>query len=363
MEALHYPLLCFDLPDKSILGILVGTNFEVVDKDVKSVKSTLSDHLSRHYKKYDEFPNVRLTESRIKTIHVKIRPTYKEEAGSFPLAHSIKVPVVLVYGPNNLGSYECHVPVLNDRFYYYNPKDLVSLATHFAANILNRYQPDQINKLLLYKTPHLAEVILRINYLRDYDKQPIFVDKFPVLSRLADRYPRSKSVKKNTSAFPEAAWEMESYVDLVIEKLIGQKTNVLVVGNSGVGKSSILRQAIKKAFSSLRKSKLDKTFWQILSQRITASAKYLGEWQESVEELVEDLQSANGILWVVDFIRLLQVGGEGAEDSVASFLISFLQQGKIQMVGEATPQELESARNLTAFPGKLSYGKYLNNKR
>ena len=52
---------------------------------------------------------------------------------------------------------------------------------------------------------------------------------------------------------------------------------------------------------------------------------------------------------MVDIIRLLQMGGQGPEDSVASFMTSFLQQGKLQLVGEVTPQELESMRRL--LPG------------
>ena len=86
-----------------------------------------------------------------------------------------------------------------------------------------------------------------------------------------------------------------------------------------------------------------------MSQRITATSKYLGEWQETVEALIEDLLAANGILWVEDIIRLLQTGGQGAEDSVAAFMTSFLHQGKLQMVGEVTPQELDSLRRL--LPG------------
>ena len=139
----------------------------------------------------------------------------------------------------------------------------------------------------------------------------------------------------------------------VIEKVINVRANVIVVGEHGVGKSSVLQQAIKKISTNSRKQKLDFTFWQIRAQRITASSKYLGEWQEMVEKLISELESANGVLWVVDFIRLLQIGGGGPEDSVAAFLISFLQQGKLQIIGEVTPTELESVRRL--LPGFVEY--------
>lgn len=69
----------------------------------------------------------------------------------------------------------------------------------------------------------------------------------------------------------------------------------------------------------------------------------------NVEELLYELECANGILWVVDMVQLLQTGGEGPEDSVAAFLTSFLQNGKLQMVGEVTPAQLESMRRM--LPG------------
>lgn len=86
-----------------------------------------------------------------------------------------------------------------------------------------------------------------------------------------------------------------------------------------------------------------------MPQRITAGAKYLGEWQETCELLVDELQSAGGMLWIVDIVRLFQTGGQSVNDSIAAFLLSFLQQGKLQIIGEATPQELESMQRL--LPG------------
>ena len=348
MEKITYPLLYFQLNDDAVLGILVGTNYQVVDKDLRNVKSMLTEQLQNNYRKHDDYPYMDIIKPKMKVVEVKVRPTYREESGAYPLPTSLKVPIVTVYGETKHGYYECYLPMFEESFYYYEAKQFQSLVSHFAMNYLNQQPPNFIYKQMTIAKPQLDEVILKIK-----EKTTNWGDwnverQYETLTRLAERYPYSKKVRRNISAFPEAAWELDEQVAEVVDRVVNNRANVLIVGKSGTGKTSVLRQAIKK-ITSKSKQQLDFSFWQIMPQRITASAKYLGEWQEACEALVGDLSAANGILWVVDFIRLLQVGGDSPEISVAAFLTPFLQEGKLQIIGEATPEELESIRRL--LPG------------
>lgn len=350
MKTINYPLLYYRLNEDTVLGLLVGTEYQVVEKDLKTIKIAVTDYLQRQYKKTDYFPFTEILEPKLKIVEVKIRPTYREKAGSFPLAELLKVPVPVVYGETTEGDFEAHLPLFEESFYYYDAKQFRALVHYFATNLLNALDPPALYRHLKYSTPKLELVSLRVNYDREFSrKRKKYQPKLETLSRLAVQYPFSKALRKNISALPDVAWELDDKVADVVDKLINVRSNLLIVGNHGVGKSSVLMQAIRRISNQSRKSFLNYTFWQIIPQRITASAKYLGEWQETCEELIDDLQLANGILWVVDIIRLLQVGGEGPEDSIASFLLSFLQQGKLQMAGEVTEQELESMRRL--LPG------------
>lgn len=348
MEKINYPLLCFPLDENSILGLLVGTRYKVVGKDIQSLKSMVSDYLSRNYKNYDYYPHFDIVTARIKTFKVEIRPAYQDDTGSYPLSHLIEVPVYAIYGPTAHNYYDCYLPLFNQSFYYYDAKQLKTLVKHFANNYLNQLQPEDLYTYLQYAEPQLETVTLKVKYNREPQwKGGNYQRRFDTLSKLAEQFPFPKGVRKNINTYPEAAWELEEYVDTVFDKLIYTRSNVLIVGPHGVGKSAVLQQVIKRATS--KKQQLDYTFWRIMPQRITASAKYLGEWQEACETLIEELQAANGILWVINIVRMLQTGGEGPEDSVASFMLSFLQQGKLQLIGEATPQEVESMRRL--LPG------------
>ena len=350
MKKINYPLLYYNINEEAVLGVLVGTSYEVVEKDLSAVRKLMMDYLQKDYKKYDYIPYSNMEEPRLKVIEVKIRPTYRDKKGAFPLPDLVKVDVPVVYGETEDGDYEAHLPLFQESFYYYDSKQFRSLVNHFTTNLLNSLSPDQLYRQMMYKKPALDIITLKVNFERDLKRGfGNWEPDYNQLNQLTVQYPFSKSMRKNISAFPEAAWELEDKVTEVIDKLFKLRTNLLIVGNHGVGKSSVLTQAIKKITSQTKKLEFQITFWQIMAQRITATAKYFGEWQATCEELIEELRQANGILWVVDVIRLLQTGGKGAEDSVAAFMLSFLQQGKLQIVGELTEQELESIQRL--LPG------------
>ncbi|MEM9916869.1 MAG: AAA family ATPase [Bacteroidota bacterium] len=354
MKKINYPLVYFQLREDAILGILVGTDYQLVDKDLKSLKSQLSAYLQRQYKKQDDYWYMDLIEPRLKVLEIKIRPTYKDDTGSYPTNTILKIPVPVIFGETEQGHYECYLPLLEESFYYYDPKQFKSLVRYIAVDLFNQLSPEQLNRHLLYPPPQLDMVSLKVNDERVFRRsERNYQRQYELLGRLTVRYPYSKSLRKQLNTFPEAAWELEKEVGEVIDKLLNIRANILVVGKHGVGKSSVLQQAIKKVNALSKKEGLDMSFWQLMSQRITASARYLGEWQENVEKLIEELRSANGVLWVVDIIRLLQSGGQGAEDSVAAFLVSFLQQGRLQIIGEVTQQELESMRRL--LPGFVEH--------
>ncbi len=350
MDKINYPLLYYQLKDDMILGILVGTTYQVVDSELRKIKSILHDHLQKRYKKLDEYPYFDVEKPKLKVISVKIQPTYRDNTTSYPLGYEVEVPVPIIYGEIEQDYYECFLPLWGQSFYYYDAQQFDSLVQHFVTNLLNQQPPEQLFKYLQYPNPQMDTISLKVNYNREFDwENNHFKREFPGLTRLAEKFPTSKSVGRTVSALPQAAWELEDKVAEVMDKLISTRSNVIIVGESGVGKSAVLMQVIRKVTQHMKKNKIESSFWRIMPQRITASSKYLGEWEETVENLVGELSMANGVLWVIDMIQLLEIGGSGPEDSVAAFLMSYLQQDKLQIIGEATPRELDSMRRL--LPG------------
>ncbi len=351
MEKITYPILYYQLNEETTLGLLVGTDYQLVEKDITSLKTGLHNYINQQYKKFDDYWLVNIIEPKLKILEIPVRPTYKTQKGRYPMSKDLKISMPCVHGENQQGYYECYLPLLDELFFYYETKQFKALAAHFCKNALNRMPPEQLHRIMLYGTPKLDKIILKIktdrgfNYNWEDNNRP----KTKVLNRLAEEYPYPKSILKNKASLPDVAWELEHFVEEISDKLIQQNANIIVVGKHGVGKSAVLKQVFKRLGNQVRKGVLEMSFWRIMSQRITASSKYLGEWQETCEKLVKELKMVNGILWVQDLIQLIRIGGQGPEDSVAAFLLAFLQQGDLQIVGEITPQELESMRRF--LPG------------
>src|SRR5207244_396309 len=76
---------------------------------------------------------------------------------------------------------------------------------------------------------------------------------------------------------------------------------------------------------------------------------YLGQWEERCEQVIDELARVPGVLCVDRLLDLLRLGGSGPGDSLAAFLVPYLQRGELRLVGECSPAELDACRRL--LPG------------
>ncbi len=142
-------------------------------------------------------------------------------------------------------------------------------------------------------------------------------------------------------------------------RLIEERANVLLVGERGAGKTTLLVDAVREVERQLQreaKSEDDDKeksyrhrFWLTNAARIISGMQYLGEWEARCEELLFELSEIQGVLCVENLLDLLRVGGCEVSQSIAAFLMPYLQQGELRMVGEATPDELSACDRL--LPG------------
>lgn len=349
MKIQNYPLICWPLAGDRVLGHLLGTEHRFLAPKVGQLRGQFQTFIQKELREDDLF-FFDLKDYQISHFTVEVRPAYHVEEKVYPTKDLQGVKVYVVHGPNEQGFFEAVFPELERSFFYYQKSDFDKLALHFARQALSRYTPDQVAQLFLAREPFLEILPVKLPPRKKRGTAGEALPPGPTLAKVADALP--KPGRQGRGWQPDTAWERGDVVERLVHQVTQHGRNLVLVGGPGVGKSAIWNEMIRQLAPKQGQDKPQKriTFWRSNPLRIMAPARYLGEWQMICENLVEELESVNGYLWVEDFPNLLSTGGEGAEDSLGAFLRSFLQAGRLRLIGEMTPEQVSTLqRKLPGF--------------
>ena len=132
------------------------------------------------------------------------------------------------------------------------------------------------------------------------------------------------------------AYGRERQVNQLARMLIAERANVLLVGEVGVGKTAILVDAVREVERDKRTRATETSneesnriprFWTSSAARLIAGMKYLGQWEERCERLIEDLRRIEGVIAFEDLLELVRTGGTSSNTSIASCLLPLLESG------------------------------------
>ena len=340
-----FPVLTMQLDDHQVLGMLVGTKQKTLGHSTADVLLKISKDLTKNYRKSGTYPNAYFKQVNLKSIKVSLHPSYTINRTLSPLSNEIEVPVWAVYGKVNANYEECILPFLNVSFRYRSLNRLNALISHYGSYYLNKITPNKIFQMVMMPEPQLNTVQLKVKGHRksNFRNAPLLKKEYELLSKVATQYPGLK--KKNKGVVPDIAWNRKETIDQLTHELIVSKSSILVVGKSGVGKSSVLRATMRSIVTNSKKQGIEFSFWNLLPDSLLFSGKYLGEWQENTLKLIDELDNANGVLWVENLIELLTSGGENVNESIAAAFLPSLQNQTLQIIGEVSPQGLTYLRN------------------
>jgi ATP-dependent Clp protease ATP-binding subunit ClpC len=347
-RSLSYPLLCWTVSDDAVFGCVPGTEFQGLERNLKRLKSSLGDALHRAWERDQYVPAPEMDAPRLKLATVLVHLSYRTAKGSFPVSTPTPFKVAAVYGSEaDTGDATCYLPYLDESFHYFDESQLPVLIEHYTRDRLDGLSPEQAQRYLMTGTPWLETLTLR----RQVEPAATHVPRHlreacEQLSTLADPLPET-GARRPPHGFPEVAWEQGALVDELAARLV-QGGHLLLVGETGVGKSVVIQDAIRKAHRQIQAQApaAAATFWRSNAERLIGRAKYLGEWQAWCDQALDWLDMVHGVLWVTDFVNLLHVGGGSPEDSVAAYLLPAVRRGSLRLIGEAHPTELETARRL-----------------
>ncbi len=119
------------------------------------------------------------------------------------------------------------------------------------------------------------------------------------------------------------------------------KNNPCLIGEPGVGKTAVVEGLAEKIVSGdIPETLKDKRVVSVDMASMVAGAKYRGEFEERIKNLLQEVQSVGDVILFIDEIHTI-VGSGNAEGSVdaANILKPLLARGEIQLVGATTLNE------------------------
>ncbi len=349
MPAYNFPILVWeDYEGWFTASLLDDEQFtSATAPTVADARLQLKEFLSYAYKEDPWRDEPDFLTPNLLTIRVDVRPEYKVEKRVFPCEQAVALRVPCVTGKQAGGLRLCAMPTLALRFFYYEEQSLKDLVRHYVQEKCKGLTPQQIARLLPPKACTLDEITLNLN--RKYKSWNYETDLKQIQS-VAEPL-GERSLRRQFSR----AWGREAAVADLIKRSQHEKANVLLIGEPGVGKTAVLIEAVRAIERTPELSDDDDDtrakhrYWLTSGARLIAGMKYLGQWQERVEDLIKELANINGVLCVDNLLDLVRTGGHTPGDSVAAFLLPYLQRGEVRLIAEATPTELDACRRL--LPG------------
>ncbi|OGB74304.1 hypothetical protein A2V68_00905 [candidate division Kazan bacterium RBG_13_50_9] len=119
------------------------------------------------------------------------------------------------------------------------------------------------------------------------------------------------------------------------------KNNPVLIGDPGIGKTAIVEGlAIKIINKEVPENLASKRIMVISPSTMVAGTKYRGEFEERINQVVDEVKKAKDVILFVDELHTL-VGAGSAEGSLdaANILKPALSRGELQLIGATTLDE------------------------
>lgn len=345
MEQLKFPIMLWrDAADNwfgcwiedSSTGVAIGAS-------PRDVLDQLDVHLTRRAEREPWMPRPEVKNPELLSIRIDVRPEYREDKRVYPCTETVAIRLPCLRAKDESGMWACYIPTLKLNFRFHNESDFKKLTTYYAQDRLSGLTPRELARFLPPEEVLLDEIIVRLREEAEWRETE---DQHP-LSAILDAV-----TGKRLQGTPLRCWERDAEVADLAARLSAERAHVVIIGRPGTGKSSVLlesiRQVLQKQKNSTDVTQVKREFYRTSAARLISGMRYLGQWEQRCEQVVEFLQQKNGALCIENLLDLLSAGGEPSS-SVAAFFAPFMERGDLQLIAEASPEEFDACRRL--LPG------------
>lgn len=129
--------------------------------------------------------------------------------------------------------------------------------------------------------------------------------------------------------------ELKKIAQIISRK---KKNNVLIVGEPGVGKTSVIDNlAIKIVNNEFYHSLSDKRIVSLEIFALVAGTKYRGQFEERLKVILSELEENDNIILFIDELHtIIDAGNSGSSLDVANILKPALSNGTLRCIGTTT---------------------------
>jgi ATP-dependent Clp protease ATP-binding subunit ClpC len=163
---------------------------------------------------------------------------------------------------------------------------------------------------------------------------------FPTVTQVADEWVERVARRK----LPMPVGEDPALATLAALVSRRPLPSVLLVGPSGVGKTSLVRRLARHLLIE-RRAHPDRhvpRLWSTSATRMIAGMTYVGMWQERCLEVVRELAHEGDLLFLDRLVPMLHAQPDGG--SIGEVLLPAAREGTIAVLAECTRAELDACR-------------------
>jgi len=132
--------------------------------------------------------------------------------------------------------------------------------------------------------------------------------------------------------------EINNLIEVLLRK---KKSNPLLIGPAGVGKTAIVEELAKRIKNNEIPSILeDKIIIELPMGDLVSGTKYRGEFEERLTKIIKEvIKNKNIILFIDEVHTMVNAGGAEGAINAADILKPYLARGDIKVIGATTTQE------------------------
>ena len=341
-------MLSFANSGACVAQLLAGPAYEALGANAEQSLRTLKSKVRRTIRSNHWAANSIWADAELQTRSFPVRPVVVHADRRFPAGPRVDLPVRYLRLEDQRGELYCLLPDFGEMLYCPHADLFRTTLNEGVRSLTALLSPGQVRALW---PPKHTE----IRWLRVKLKEP-----------RTSRGASPNDLKLALVAEPVGARNSSAHLGggrelsrVALESCL-KNGSALVVGESGAGKSVLISAVARQIEEQRRlKAKQDRSavrgkpraaaVWTTSGGRLIAGMKYLGQWQERLEAVIADLAEIDGILAIENLLELVAVGGREPRDSLAAFLMPYIRDGRLRIVAEATPTELDACRRL--LPG------------